>query len=150
MLLALLLATSTELSRSLKLTAAAEQLFDYEKKMAAGAPERIDDLLFGDVLALLDVAISTNGANLHARAIRSQVLLLRSYDGESSYDVCYIIDAKADANYVVSRAARAAAPDVKIAKDVLRGIDLIPPDAIPDPPSVCDDEDERGSKTKSR
>jgi hypothetical protein len=151
LLCAVLLASSPDLARSMKLTTAAEQLFEYEKKMASAAPERIDDLLFGDVLSLLDVAISTNPANLHGRALRSEVLMLRSFDvDEATYDVCYIIDAKADATYVVSRAARASAPDLKTAKDVLRGIDLIPPDAIPDPPSVCDDEEDRGSRTKNR
>lgn len=150
LLAAVLIATTPDIARSMRLTTAAEQLFEYEKKMVASASERIDDLLFSDVLSMLDVAIDTNASNLHARAMRAQVLLLHSYDGVGEYDVCYILEAKADADFIVSRAARASASDVKIARDVLRGIDLIPPDAIPDPPSVCDDEKDRGERTKNR
>lgn len=149
LLAALLVANGPEVARSIRLTAAAEQLLDYEKKIATSSPERIDDLLFADVLSLLDLALNANGANLHARALRSQVLLVRSYDGEAEYDICYILDARADAEFIVSRAARASAADLKIAHDVLHGIELIPPDAIPDPPSVCED-DKQGSRTKSR
>jgi len=38
---------------------------------------------------------------------------------------------------------------VKMARDVLHGLDVIPPDAIPDPPSVCDDDEQQGSRTKT-
>jgi hypothetical protein len=149
-LAAVLLATSPEIGRSLRLTTAAEQLLEAEKKLVTSSEDRVSDLLFADVLSLLDEAVATNPGNLHARAIRSQVLLLRSYDGVGEYDVCYVIDAKADANFVVSRAPRAAPPDLKMARDVLRGIDLIPPDAIPDPPSVCDEDDDHGTPTKKQ
>ena len=137
-------------NRSVRLTTAAEQLLDFEKKMATSSPERIDDVLFADVLSLLDLAVNANPANLHARALRSQVLLVRSYDGESAYDICYILDARADAEFIVSRASHAAPADVKAARDVLRGIELIPPEAIPDPPSVCEEDDQQGSRTKAR
>jgi hypothetical protein len=149
-LAALLFATPPEVARSVRLTAAAEQLLEVEKKMVTSAQDRVGDLLFADVLSLLDAAVTSNPANLHARAIRAQVLLLRSYDGEAEYDVCYVVDARTDAEFVVSRAARAAPADVKIAREVLRGIDLIPADAIPDPPSVCEEDDERGTPTKIR
>ena len=151
LLAALLLANSPDVTRSVRLTTAAEQLLDFEKKMATSAPERIDDLLFGDVLALLDLAVNANPSNLHARALRSQVLLVRSFDGESRYDICYILDAHADAEFIVTHASHAPAADVKIARDVLHGIELIPPSAIPDPPSVCDEDDEEhGTRTKIR
>ena len=137
--------------RSRRLTAAAEQLLDFEKKLIEKSPDAIDDLVFSDVLSLLDTAISTNPTNVHARALRAQILLLQSYDGDGEYDVCYLLDAKADADYVVSR-PHAAAADVASARAVLRGIANIPPDAIPDPPTVCneDDEGQHGTRTKSR
>ena len=137
--------------RSKRLTAAAEQLLAYEKKMAADSPDGIEDVLFGDVLALLDSAVTTGPGNVHARALRSEVLLETSYDGEQ-YDVCYLLDAKGDAEYVISHASRGTPDDITIAKAVLKGIDKIPPDAIPDPPSVCNDDEEghRGTRTKSQ
>ena len=147
-LAAFLLATSFDVTRSLRLTAAAEQLFETEKKMVTTSAEPIEDLLFADVLSLLDVAIETNPANLHARALRSQILLLHSYDGQGAYDVCDLLDARSDADFVLRRAARAAAGDVATARTVLRGIERIPPDAVPDPPSDCDDDSENGTRTR--
>ena len=147
LLVAALLAT--DVSRSVRLTSAAEQLLDAEKKMASASPEPISDLLFADVLSLLDVAVDSNPSNLHAHALRAQTLLLRSRDENDEYDVCYLIEARADATFVVSRASKATAPDVKMARDVLHGLDVIPPDAIPDPPSVCDDDEQQGSRTKT-
>ncbi len=147
----LLLATSPGATKSTRLTAAAEQLLEYEKKMAAASTDSINDLLFTDVLSLLDLAVSSNPANLHARALRSQILLHHSDNGAGEYDVCYLLGAKADADFVVTRTQKAAPADVTMARNVLRGIESIPPDAIPDPPSSCDDEDEgqRGTRTKS-
>jgi hypothetical protein len=145
-----LLAQSAD--RSKHLTTAAEQLLEFEKKMVANSAERIDDILFSDVLSLLDVAVSENAGNLHARALRAQTLLHQSDNGGGAYDICYILDAKGDAEFIVTRAQKASPADLVIARRVLSGIEKIPPDAIPDPPSVCDDEDEehRGTRTKSR
>ena len=138
--------------RSKRLTAAAEQLLEFEKKMVQSSPDPIDEVIFGDVLGLLDSAVAANPANLHAHALRAQLLLHDSYDGEGEYDVCDLLDAKADADYVISRAAHAAPADVTTARAVLRGIEKIPPEAIPDSPSTCDDEDDgrSGTRTKSR
>lgn len=147
---ALLAQTSGGVQRSARLTAAAEQLLDCEKKIVASSTEHVEDVLFVDVLALLDLAVEANPANLHARAVRSELLLHQSYDGEA-YDVCYLLDARDDANLVVSRASNASAADITKARSVLKRIDAIPPDAIPDPPSICDDDDEgqRGTRTKN-
>jgi hypothetical protein len=136
--------------RSQKLTAAAEKLLEFEKKLSTDAGEPLDDLLYGDVLNLLDVAVEADADNLHARALRAPILLLLAFDGEA-YDICYLLDAEEDANLVISRAAKSNAVDVLSARRVLRKIQHIPPSAIPDPPSVCDEEDDRqrGTRTKS-
>jgi hypothetical protein len=138
--------------RSKRLTTAAEQLLEFEKKMVQSSPDPIDGVIFGDVLGLLDTAVAANPGNLHAHALRAQLLLHNSYDGAGQYDICDLLDAKGDADYVISRAAHAAAADVTTARAVLRGIEKIPPEAIPDPPSACDDEDDgrSGTPTKSR
>lgn len=148
-LLCVLAALPPAAARSNRLTAAAEQLLECEKKITTAD---VDSVLFTDVVSLLDVAVETYPQNLHAHALRGELLLHQSYDGEGQYDVCFLLDARSDAEFVISRAARATPADVTIARAVLRGIENIPPDAIPDPPSSCNDEDEgqRGTRTKSR
>jgi alkyl sulfatase BDS1-like metallo-beta-lactamase superfamily hydrolase len=157
LLLALLTATppvpqsgTAPQTRSQKLTAAAEKLLEFEKKIAAESDEGLDDVLYGDVLNLLDVAVDADPDNIHARALRAPLLLHLAYDGEA-YDVCYLVDAKADATLVVARGAKAKPVDVTRSRAVLRNIEKIPASAIPDPPSVCDEEDDRqrGTRTKS-
>ena len=148
---ALLLASSPEAARSLRITAQAEKLLEYEKKMAVDSTDQIDDVLFGDVLGLLDLAVSDNPANLHARALRSQVLLHHAYNpDDDNYDVCDLMDARKDADFVISKATRAAAADLTIVRGVIKNIGKIPPDAIPDPPSVCNDDDEGHSGTPTK
>ena len=133
--------------KSVRLTAAAEQLLECEKKIVSGSADALDGVLYNDVVALLDLAVETNPGNLHARALRAELLLHQAYDGRGQYDVCYLLDARDDANFVVSREARAPAADVAMARAVLHGIERIPPDAIPDPPSSCNDEERQpGSK----
>ena len=141
-----------QINRSLKLTAAAEKLLEFEKKLETEAGESLDDVLYTDVLNLLDIAVEADPDNLHARGLRAPLLLHLAYDGEA-YDICYLLDAQEDANLVISRAAKAKPADVTRSRAVLRNIERIPPSAIPDPPSVCDEEDDeghRGSRTKSR
>jgi hypothetical protein len=151
----LLLATAisnTELSR--RITAAAEELFTVERKCSAtwrkaeqaaqpgmDIGDSFDSVLYDDVLSLLDAAIVADSENLHAWAVSAQILLLKSWDGES-YDVCLLLDARDDAEHVVAGASRATEEDLAAARDILRQIRRIPPSEIPDPPSSCGENDE--------
>jgi hypothetical protein len=137
---AILPASDADLSR--RLTSEAEELLRLEKKVAA-AENGLDAVLYEDVLALLDAALHANPQNLHARVVSSDVLLLKAYDGDGTYDVCTLLDARDEAEFVTSHASRASESDLAAARAVLRSIDSIPPDAVPDPPSTCDEEDER-------
>ena len=132
--------SDADLSR--RLTSEAEELLRLEKKVAA-AENGLDAVLYEDVLALLDAALRANPQNLHARVVSSDVLLLKANDGDGTYDVCTLLDARDEAEFVTSRASRASESDLAAARAVLRSIDSIPPDAVPDPPSSCDEEDER-------
>ena len=137
---AILPASDADLSR--RLTSEAEELLKLEKKVAA-AEDGLDAVLYEDVLALLDAALRASPQNLHARVVSSDVLLLKAKDSDGTYDVCTLLDARDEAEYVTSRASRASESDLAAARAVLRSIDSIPPDAVPDPPSSCDEEDER-------
>jgi hypothetical protein len=134
---------------SLRLAASAEQLLALEKRIAAQYDD-LDSILYEDVLSLLDEALSANPQNLHARALSADVLLLKSYEGDGTYDVCTLLDAKSEAQYVVSRSSRAGDADLATARAVLRKIERIPPDAIPDPPSSCNDKNERPGISATR
>jgi len=133
---------------SQQLTAAADELLKVEKKIAAST-EGASALLYGDVLALLDEAIQEDNTNLRAHAKASEVLLLMSDEGDGTFDVCTILDARDEAQYVIKHGGEGS--DAELAQKVLRAIKAIPPEAIPDPPSSCDqDEDQRhGTKTRS-
>ena len=133
-------APASRLSR--RLTSAAEELLKVEKKVAA-VEGGLDALLYEDVLALLDAALHANPQNLHARVVSSDVLLLKANDGDGTYDVCTLLDARDEAEFVTSRASRASDSDLAAARAVLHSIDSIPPAAVPDPPSSCNEEDER-------
>jgi len=135
-------------TRSQELTAAAEELLRVEKKIAA-SNDRVGSFLYGDVLSLLDEAIDHDSSNLHARALAGEVLLLRSDQGDGTYDICYLLDSRDEAEYVLKHGGGAA--DAVIAHNVIRAIQLIPPDAIPDPPSSCerDEEQRHGTQTRS-
>ncbi len=143
---ALLLVTATELSRSL--TAAAETLLAMEKKIAASNDD-LGSVLYEDVLALLDKAIEADPQNLHAHARAAEVLLLKSDEGDGTFDVCFLLDARNEADLVLSRASRGEPPDVALARGVLRAIDRIPPEAIPDPPSSCNDQERQPGSSKT-
>lgn len=145
MFLVTLLAAAT---LSQQLTAAADELLKVEKKIAAST-EGASALLYGDVLALLDEAIDEDNTNLRAHAKAAEVLLLMSDEGDGTFDVCSLLDARDEAQYALKHGAEGA--DAELAQKVLRAIRAIPPEAIPDPPSSCDqDEDQRhGSKTRS-
>ena len=137
---AILPVSDSDLSR--RLTSEAEELLRLEKKVAA-TEKGLDAVLYEDVLALLDAAVHANPQNLHARVVSSDVLLLKAYDGDGTYDVCTLLDARDEAEFVTSHASRASESDLAAARAVLRSIDSIPPDAVPDPPSSCDEKDER-------
>jgi hypothetical protein len=134
-------------TRSSQLTAAAEQLLKVEKEIAA-ANDKAEFLLYGDVLALLDEAVADDATNLHARALSGEVLLLQSENDDGTYDVCSLVEAREDADFVLKHNGGAA--DVTIAKQVIKAIQAIPPDAIPDDPSTCEGEERRhGSQARS-
>jgi hypothetical protein len=144
-LAAVLLATVTE---SQRLTAAAEELLKIEKKIAGTYD--LDALLYEDVLTLLDEALDADPKNLHAHARAGEVLLLKSNQGDGTFDICSLLDARDEADLVLSHGASTA--DQTLARTVLKAIDAIPADAIPDPPSSCGDDDEgrrHGTKTRS-
>ena len=134
-----------ELSRHL--TSAAEELLRIEKK-AAAEQQGLDALLYEDVLSLLDMALRADPQNLHAHALAAGALLLKSYDGDS-YDICTLLEARAEAEFVTGHASRAKGDDLAGARAVLHEIALIPPDEIPDSPSSCDEEDERHFGSRS-
>jgi hypothetical protein len=73
---------------------------------------------------------------------------LKSYDGDS-YDICTLLDARAEAEFVTGHASRAKGDDLAGARAVLHEIALIPPDEIPDPPSSCNEENERHFGSRS-
>jgi hypothetical protein len=140
-------------SSSAKLTAAAETLFAAERKAAsvwrdAAPDEAIDATLYEDVLSLLDAAIRENPDNMHAYAFAAQVLLVKADNGDGTFDVCTLLDARDDAEYVTGHGSIAADADVASARATLKQIRRIPPSAIPDPPSSCGDDDhDHSSKT---
>jgi hypothetical protein len=141
---AFLLATAT---LSQRLTTAAEELLRIEKKIAA-SHEGLDPVLYEDVLTLLDKAIQVDPQNLHAHARTGEVLLLKSDQGDGTFDICTILDARDEADFVLNHGAESS--DQAIARGVLRAIESIPPSAIPDPPSSCDGEERHhGSKTST-
>src|SRR5438874_13648161 len=120
-LAAILFATATELSH--RLTSAAEELLKIEKKIA-GSNEGLDAILYDDVLSLLDQAIDVDPQNLRAHARASEVLLLKSNNGDRTFDVCTILDARDEADYVLKHGG--AGEDAAIARATVRGIERIP------------------------
>jgi hypothetical protein len=147
-----------ELSR--RITASAEKLLAAEKEAAkawkaaaqAAAPETdagegVDRRMYEDVLGMLDSALDVDPKNYHARAVAADVLLLKAYEGEGTWDVCCLLDARADAAYVITHASRVPAGDLATARRVIQQIESIPKDEIPDPPSSCDDDEHRGPTT---
>ncbi len=141
---ALLLATATELSH--RLTVAAESLLAIEKKIAA-SDDDLDSVLYEDVLSLLDKAIEADPQNLHAHARAAEVLLLKSNQGDGTFEVCTLLDARDEANLVLAQGGEPA--DLAIARGVLRTIERIPPEAIPDLPSSCNDEERQPGSSKA-
>ena len=140
-------------SGSARLTAAAESLYAAERKAAAAwrdaAPDDpIEATLYEDVLSLLDAAIRENPDNMHAYAFAAQVLLVKADNGDGTFDVCTLLDARDDADYVTSHTSLASEADLASARSTLKQIRRIPPSAIPDPPSSCgDDDNDHSSKT---
>ena len=143
MFLAAVLAAAT---LSQQLTAAAEDLLKAEKKIAAST-EGVGALLFNDVLALLDEALEKDSTNLHARALSGEVLLLQSENDDGTYDACSLVEARQDAEYVLKHGGNAS--DAQLAHQVIKAIQVIPPEAIPEDPSTCNEEQRHGSKTRS-
>ena len=144
MILAAVVAAAT---LSQQLTTAAEELLSVEKKIAAST-EGSSALLFGDVLALLDEALDQDSTNVHAHALTGEVLLLQSENEDGTYDVCSLLEARKNAEYVLKHSP--GEPDAQLARQVMKAIKAIPPEAVPDDPDSCKGEDERhGSKTRS-
>ncbi len=144
----LLAAITSQAETSRQLTASAEELLRIEKRIAS--ENDLDFLLYEDVLSLLDSAIDADPDNMHAHALAAGVLLLRSDDGDGTFDICYLLDARDEANEVVAHGSRAGAADIAAARAVLREIARIPPSAIPDQPSSCDDHEEQQRGTRTR
>lgn len=147
-----------ELSR--QITAAAQELFDAERKAverwrkaeSAYEPDEVGDgvgsVLFEDVISMLDTAAGIDKKNMHPHALLAQVLFLKAYQVDGTYDICSLLDARDEASWVVQHSSDATPPDLKIARDLTRGIKAIPADRIPDPPSACGDDDRaNGSST---
>ena len=137
------------------LVAAAEKLFQAEQKAAnawreAAPDDPVDATLYEDVLALLDAALREDPDNMHAYAFASQVLLVKADNGDGTFDICTLLDARDDAEYVTTRSDGAAESDVASARAVLKQIKRIPPSAIPDPPSSCGDDDHDNSSKTSK
>jgi len=147
MLAAAVLVAATTLSQ--RLTGEAEELLKIEKRIAA--VHGIDALMYEDVLTLLDDAIEADSHNLHAHARAGEVLLLKSNQGDGTFDICSVLDARDEAEYVLSHGAEPI--DQSIARGVLKAIDAIPPSAIPEPPSSCEgggeERRQHGTKTRS-
>ena len=100
------------------------------------------------MLSLLDAAIRAKPDNTHAYAFAAHVLLIKSDQGDGTYDICTLLDARDDAEFVTTHASHATEADLTSARNVIRQIRRIPPSAIPDPPSVCGDDDhDHSSKT---
>ncbi|HEY6842670.1 MAG TPA: hypothetical protein VI391_00750 [Thermoanaerobaculia bacterium] len=133
-------------TRSTQLTTAAEQLLKVEKDIAA-SDEDAGFLLYGDVLALLDEALSEDSTNVHARALSAEVLLLQSENDDGTYDVCSLVEARQDADYVLKHSGGAA--DTALARQVIKAIEAIPAASIPDDPSTCEGEKRHGSQARS-
>lgn len=148
-LAALLLAavnSASDVSR--QLTASAEELLQVEQRIAANTKLRSN--LYEDVLTLLDSAIEADPNNAHAHALSAGVLLLKSDNGDGTYDICYLLDARDEAKQVLTHASRGSAADLASAYAVLRDIAEIPSSAIPDPPSSCDDKEEQSHGARAR
>lgn len=142
----LLAAAVVAATLSQKLTTAAEDLLNLEKKIAAST-EGTDALLYGDVLALLDEALDKDATNLHARALSGEVLLLQSANDDGTYDVCSLLEARQDAEYVIKH--NGGAGDTALARQVIKAIQAIPPASIPDDPSTCEGEKRHGTQARS-
>lgn len=142
------MASGNDVSR--QLTAQAEALLQIEKKVTV-KPELQSDL-YEDVLTLLDSAIDADEGNAHAHALEASVLLLKSDNGDGTYDVCYLQDARDEAKAVLTNTSRGSAADVSAANAVLSDIAAIPAAAIPDSASSCDDNERQshGAKTSFR
>jgi hypothetical protein len=135
---------------SRRTTVLAEELFDAEKKTAAKlrtiAEERgqgdarvaLERLLYDDVLNLIDGALLADGKNAHAHSLAAQVLMLKSYDGDGTYDVCTLLDAQDQADAVVAN-IKAAPADLQSAHAILHRIETIPRNRINGQEGDCDD-----------
>ncbi len=133
---------------SRQLTAQAEALLQIEKKVITAKPELQSDL-YEDVLTLLDSALDSDEGNAHAHALEASVLLLKSDNGDGTYDVCYLLDARDEAKAVLANSSRGSSADVAAAKAVLSDIAAIPPAAIPDSASSCDDNERESHGTRA-
>ncbi len=109
-------AITSQAETSRQLTASAEELLRIEKRIAA--ENDLDSVLYEDVLSLLDSAIEADPDNLHAHALAASVLLLKSDDGDGTFDVCVLLDARDEANQVLAHSSRASAADAATAATV--------------------------------
>jgi hypothetical protein len=152
---------AAELSR--RITAIAADLFEAEKKAAErwskteteAEPEgevadEVESVLYEDVIRMLDSAVEVDPNNMRAHALLAEVLLRKAYEGQGVYGVCSLLDARDEAEWVISHAGHASAADLKKARDLVKQIKAIPKEAIPDPPSSCGDEEKQGGSVTVR
>jgi hypothetical protein len=144
---------AAELSR--RITTIAADLFEAEKKVAerwskaeteaepeGEAADEVDGVMYDDVTRMLDSAIEVDPDNMRAHALLAEVLLRKAYEGQRIYNVCSLLDAQDEAQWVIAHSAQAGAPDLKKARDLIKAIKAIPKESIPDPPGSCDDDDD--------
>jgi len=148
----------SEAEYSRRVTAIAEELFNSEKKAAerwrsdarasepgTDAGDAVDNVLYEDVISLLDDALNADPRNTHAHLMAAEVLRAKAREGEGAYDICYLVDARDQANAVIEGAARATAADFKRAKELVADIAHIPAGEIDGKESDCHDQDDDAS-----
>jgi hypothetical protein len=153
--------SAEELSR--RTTALAAELYEQEKKIAARlrkaaeehsphAPggESVESMLYDDVLNLLDAAMLADENNLHAHALAAEVLFRKSSEGEGTYEVCSLLDAEDQIDYVLSNADDAERADLESVKRIKKAIDAIPEDKIAGDAADCEDKDGQAEATALR
>lgn len=147
--------SAEELSR--RTTALAAELYDQEKKIAArlrkaaeqhspdaSGGEAVESMLYDDVLNLLDAAILADEDNLHAHALAAEVLFRKSNQGEGIFEICGLLDAEDQIDYVLSNADNADKTDLENVKRIKKAIDAIPEDKIAGEAGDCEDRAGKG------
>ncbi|HYM61747.1 MAG TPA: hypothetical protein VEZ11_12750 [Thermoanaerobaculia bacterium] len=150
-----------ELSR--RATALAAELYEQEKKIAAklrkaaeqhspdaAGGEAVESMLYDDVLNLLDAALLADKDNFHAHALAAEVLFRKSNQGEGVYEICSLLDAEEQIDYVLANAETAEKLDLESVKRIKKAIDAIPEDRIAGDEGDCEEKDGKEKGTAWR